>query len=171
MRISTPNILSISRIFLSFISVALGVAFFSNIVVYTLIILAAGISDFLDGYLARVFNQVSKSGRILDYTCDKIFFSTILIQFSVNEIIPIWLVILNVARDFLVMAYRINIINEEENRLSVYIGKTKTAMTYFILPFYIINVDILYWGLILTTFLAGASLAIILYKYTYGRNF
>ena len=74
---NVPNILSISRIFL-LIPI---IIFFENesylLSIITFII--ASVTDFLDGYIARKRNLVSKTGALLDLLADKVFVSIILI--------------------------------------------------------------------------------------------
>ena len=55
------------------------------------IVLACGISDYLDGWLARHTGSVSYAGKVLDFTADKLFLSVILLTcgFSLNALDPI----------------------------------------------------------------------------------
>lgn len=66
-------------------------------------------TDFLDGYLARKFHWESNFGKIWDPIADKILVNSVLICFSVMNIVPWFLVILNIVRDTIVDAYRVSI--------------------------------------------------------------
>src|SRR6188768_3963457 len=63
---------------------------------------AAGISDFLDGYLARRWNQVTKLGRVLDPTADRMLTIAVVLGLGIRGIIPWWLVAVLFARDVVV---------------------------------------------------------------------
>jgi cardiolipin synthase len=68
----------------------------------------AGLSDGLDGYIARKYNQITVLGTYLDPLADKIFINSIAISLGVAEIIPLWCSALWLGRDVLLvgMAYR-----------------------------------------------------------------
>ena len=89
-----PNILTLIRIIL--IPIYLFI-FFSNmenrIFLAGLIFILAGLSDILDGYLARKYNLETKIGAILDPFADKMMTFTILISFTYSKLIPIWILI------------------------------------------------------------------------------
>lgn len=58
--------------------------------VITLVI--AGLSDYLDGWVARKFNQMSKFGKFLDPSADRLFIAVTLVGMAVRDLIPWWLV-------------------------------------------------------------------------------
>lgn len=65
---------------------------------------AAGVSDFLDGYLARRWNQTTRLGRLLDPAADRLLTLAVVAGLGWREVIPWWLVAALVARDVLVGA-------------------------------------------------------------------
>src|SRR5258708_7066725 len=83
-----PNLLSFSRI-------AATVVFF-----------LASITDLFDGILARKYQVVSPLGIFLDLTADKVFVSAILIAFVQLGLVPAWIVVIIIAREFLVTGLR-----------------------------------------------------------------
>jgi len=86
-----PNMLSIVRIILVFVFVAL---FFAGHVYAALIIfLLAGATDVVDGYLARRYNWITNLGKILDPVADKLMQCTVLVCLWVKDIIPLWFVL------------------------------------------------------------------------------
>lgn len=95
-----PNIITIFRIFL--VPVFLFV-FHSNmenrILISGLIFLLAGFSDVLDGYIARKYDMGSKLGAALDPFADKLMSFAVLISFSIADLIPIWIIILILAKE------------------------------------------------------------------------
>ena len=89
-----PNIISVFRIFLVPVFVAAYI-FDENPVKYSAIIVyaVAGLSDFLDGFLARRFNAQSKLGKLLDPLADKLMTFTVMICITVSRPILLWAVI------------------------------------------------------------------------------
>lgn len=92
--INLPNIITTIRIIL--IPIYLFV-FYSNmenrILIAGLIFLLAGISDFLDGYLARKYELTTDLGAVLDPFADKMMSFAVLISFTSMKLISIWVLI------------------------------------------------------------------------------
>ena len=61
----------------------------------------AGISDYADGKIARAFNQSSKLGAMLDPAVDRLYIAATLIALTVRDVIPLWILLLLIARDLL----------------------------------------------------------------------
>ncbi|WP_235489887.1 CDP-alcohol phosphatidyltransferase family protein, partial [Frankia sp. AvcI1] len=57
----------------------------------------AGVSDYLDGKLARALNQTSRLGVLLDPLADRLYILSTIIALTVREIVPIWLAVLLLA--------------------------------------------------------------------------
>src|SRR5438046_10724316 len=104
---TAPNLLSFRRIVATILVFVLVIvnqpwAFLAAAVVFFL----ASITDFFDGYLARRNHIVSKLGVFLDLTADKVFVSAILIAFVQLGLVPAWIVVIIVTREFLVTGLR-----------------------------------------------------------------
>jgi cardiolipin synthase (CMP-forming) len=67
------------------------------------VFLAAGVSDAVDGYLAKRFKWTSELGAYLDPLADKILIVSIYIALAVSAQVPMWLVIAVVSRDILIL--------------------------------------------------------------------
>ena len=65
--------------------------------------IAAGLSDAVDGLLAKRFNMTSELGAYLDPLADKVLLVSIYVSLGIADVIPRWLVILVVSRDFLIV--------------------------------------------------------------------
>jgi CDP-diacylglycerol--glycerol-3-phosphate 3-phosphatidyltransferase len=107
MKKNLPNLLSLIRL----AATALVVTFVLidqpwSFLIATLLFLLASITDFFDGYLARRFQVTSSLGVFLDLTADKIFVAAILISLVQISLVPAWIVIIIVAREFLVTGLR-----------------------------------------------------------------
>lgn len=68
-----------------------------------LIFLAAGFSDALDGFLARLLKQKSALGAFIDPIADKLLLNTTYITLAVLELLPNWLAVLVVSRDVIIL--------------------------------------------------------------------
>lgn len=69
-----------------------------------LLFLIAGISDGIDGYLAKHFSWQTRLGSILDPLADKLLLVTTYLALARLEVVPIWLAVAVVARDVVVVA-------------------------------------------------------------------
>lgn len=68
-----------------------------------IIFIIAGISDGVDGFIARQFNQQSELGAYLDPIADKLLLVTVFIMLAILGFLPQWLVVLVVSRDVLIV--------------------------------------------------------------------
>ncbi|MBI6546109.1 MAG: CDP-diacylglycerol--glycerol-3-phosphate 3-phosphatidyltransferase [Cyanobacteria bacterium NC_groundwater_1444_Ag_S-0.65um_54_12] len=129
-------------------------------------LLAAG-TDWLDGYLARKWQQISSLGALLDPLADKILVAAALISLSAAAIIPAWTVIVVLTREFLVSGLRIMIAESGGGVLPAsWSGKAKTACQLLAIGLYLWPSDTLrYWAhatyaiAIILTFISGISYA------------
>jgi len=95
------NLLSILRLVLA-IPVAI-LLYYEEIDLAVIIGIIAGLTDFLDGYLARKLNQITDLGKMLDPIADKVFIAIIGILLLIKETMPLWFLILIVGRDLLIL--------------------------------------------------------------------
>src|SRR5580698_902806 len=94
--LTIPNFLSLIRlglvpVFLVFIIVG---ADFAALIV----LVVSSVTDYVDGQVARRFNQVSRLGQLLDPAADRLFIFAALVGLAVRDVIPIWLVVVIVGR-------------------------------------------------------------------------
>ncbi len=104
---NVPNLLSFSRIaatIVVFVLVILNQPW--AFVAATIIFFLASMTDLFDGYLARRYHVVSPLGVFLDLTADKVFVSAILVAYVQVGLVPAWIVVIIIAREFLVMGLR-----------------------------------------------------------------
>jgi len=100
--LSIPNLITLGRILLvpvvvwAIISGEMGIAF--------LLFLAAGISDAVDGFLAKRFRMTSELGAYLDPLADKALIVSIYVSLGIAGSLPIFLVIIVVSRDIMIIS-------------------------------------------------------------------
>jgi cardiolipin synthase (CMP-forming) len=97
-----PNLITITRILL--VPVAIWLLLSADYMATFVVFVFAGVSDAVDGYLARRFNWKSELGSYLDPLADKVLLVSIYIVMGFIGAIPIWLVILVVTRDLLIVS-------------------------------------------------------------------
>ncbi len=134
---NAPNSLTIARIFFVPLLVAVLVqqriilhwngTVISNDLIALLIFWLAAATDLLDGYLARRWKQVTTIGTLLDPIADKLLVSAALISLVQVQIVPGWLVVLLVGREFAVSGLRSIAAAEGFTISANELGKTKTA--------------------------------------------
>ena len=132
-----PNLITLSRLFVSIY--LFNQYSIENIRIPLLVILIAviGISDSIDGIVARRFNQVSRLGTILDPVCDRIVF--LLLLFWLFDIFPIWFFYGILIREILVMIGSLYVlVNTKTLEVSNY-GKFGTVLVFFSICFFVIN--------------------------------
>ena len=101
-RLSIPNLITLARILLvpvvvwAITSGAMKTAF--------LLFLAAGVSDAVDGFLAKRFGMQTELGAYLDPLADKAMIVSIYVALGFVNVIPRWLVILVVSRDIMIVS-------------------------------------------------------------------
>lgn len=92
-------------------------------------------SDWLDGYIARRKNEITTTGKIIDPVADKILTYSGFICFIYLNIVPFWMVIIIMARDFLVMALRVELAGKGYVLTPGIMAKLKTVLEYAALFF------------------------------------
>ncbi len=99
-----PNLLSLSRVALT---PAIGYFLWKgdnqSTVICAALLVVAGITDGLDGYLARRLGQISDMGKVLDPTADKVMAAVLVVLLILYRDFPIWLAVVIVGRDLLIL--------------------------------------------------------------------
>lgn len=101
LKISIPNLLTLFRIVLTPAFVILLIRGENGyaLAVFTL----AGVTDGLDGFIARVFDQRTELGAFIDPIADKALILAAYLTLAVQEILPPWLAVIVVSRDLLIL--------------------------------------------------------------------
>jgi len=130
---SIPNLLSLLR--LALVPVFL-ILLLSDFLIWALLVLAfAGFSDWLDGKIARKFNQITELGKVLDPAADRLYIFASLIGLTVNGNIPAWLAIIVIARDVMLLVVYPILASHGYGPLPVhFVGKAGTFALLYALP-------------------------------------
>jgi cardiolipin synthase len=124
--ITIPNLLSAVR--LAGVPLFLWLVLGPHADVWAFILLAvSGATDWLDGYLARRLNQVSRLGALLDPLADRLYIAATLLGLALRSIIPWWLVGVLVAREVMLLCIVPTLRRHGRVALPVtYVGKAGT---------------------------------------------
>ena len=98
---TVPNLITVIRIILVPIFVIYIMQ--GRLTAALVVFMIAGISDGIDGFLARVLNQKSRLGAFLDPLADKILLVSAFVMLSVREFMPSWLTVIVISRDVLIL--------------------------------------------------------------------
>jgi cardiolipin synthase len=99
--LSLPNLITLARILL--VPVMVWAIASDQMIVAFVLFLIAGISDGVDGFLAKRFGMATEVGAYLDPLADKVLIVSIYVSLGIVEAIPRWFVILVVSRDLLIV--------------------------------------------------------------------
>ena len=98
---SIPNLITLARILL--VPVIVWAITSGEMLVAFILFLAAGVSDAVDGFIAKRFNMTTELGAYLDPLADKAMIVSIYVALGIAGEIPRWLVILVVSRDIMII--------------------------------------------------------------------
>jgi cardiolipin synthase len=131
---SLPNMLSVLRLLL--VPVFLYLLLSRDSYVWALIVLTfAGATDWLDGQIARKFNQMTKLGQVLDPAADRLYIIASIIGLTINGTIPLWLAIVIVSRDLMLLIVYPILATHGYGPLPVhFLGKAGTFALLYALP-------------------------------------
>ena len=131
--VTIPNVLSLIRLLL--IPVFFVLLLTGHLGWALLLIAVSAITDFVDGYVARHFNQVTRLGQLLDPAADRLFILTTLIGLALVGVLPWWFIAVIIARDVLLLVLGVVLANHRFGPLPVHhLGKMGTFAILFTMP-------------------------------------
>jgi cardiolipin synthase len=100
------------------------------------VLAVGGATDYLDGKLARAWGQTSRFGELADPAIDRIYIVATLVVLTLRQAIPVWVVVLLIARDLILGLVTIALTRKGLPPLKVtYIGKAATFNLLYAFPF------------------------------------
>ncbi|MCI0448972.1 MAG: CDP-alcohol phosphatidyltransferase family protein [Chlorobi bacterium] len=133
------NLISLSRFLLLGVTVYFLLAY--NYLMGGVFIILIWVSDLLDGYFARARNEISELGKKIDPIADKASVITIVIVLLVQELVPLWFVIITVLRDAIILTGGLYLSSKKNIVLqSNLVGKIAVFVIGLTLFFYIFGV-------------------------------
>ena len=133
--ISIPNALT----FLRFLGIPLFIYLTLDLHAdgWAIVVLAiGGATDYFDGKLARAWNQTSRFGELADPAIDRLYIFATLIVFLIREIVPVWIILLLIARDVILALITVLMKLKGRGPFKVtYLGKAATFNLLYAFPF------------------------------------
>ena len=127
---NTANKLTLLRVILIPVYVILWHLDFSyNYVAALIVFVIASVTDFVDGYVARHYNQVTDFGKFMDPLADKVLVLSAMICFCSMGRFPAWALIIVMAREFAVSGLRMVAVDNGRVIAAGWSGKVKTFAT------------------------------------------
>lgn len=133
--------------------------------IFAILFIIASFTDFLDGYIARKYNQITTFGKFLDPIADKVLVVVALLylMLAMPLRVPMWAVMIVIVREFAVTGVRLLAIERGKVIAASPYGKAKTASTMVALIILLFNDftltpwigDIIFWIAILFTVISG----------------
>jgi len=143
-----PNQLTIARFFLTIIFVAaLSSEWAWHFTVGLVTFVTAGITDYLDGAIARRRNLVSDFGKLMDPLADKIMIAAAFICLVPLHAIPAWAAIVVISREFLITGLRLLAAGKGIVLASERLGKHKTAWQIVMVIYFLLLLVLKEWEL------------------------
>lgn len=131
--LTVPNLISVLR--LATVPLFAWLALDGRDLAAFAVLAVAAASDWLDGRLARVLNQYSRLGELLDPAADRLFIFVTLVVLAVRDVVPVWLVVVIVGRDVLLTVLLALLMALRTGPLPVhFVGKAGTFALLYALP-------------------------------------
>lgn len=173
MSLGLPNLITIFRIIL----VPVYWIVFLNIendrtLICSIIYLIAGVSDFLDGYIARKYDKVTKLGMVLDPLADKLITLSVLASFVISGIIPAWILYFMAGKEVL-MVFAGSIMYLSKYNFAIpsnIFGKSATVLLYVYVVMLIFRLETIA-NFTLQIAIGMNIVAFISYCYTFMKKF
>jgi cardiolipin synthase len=132
--LTVPNLLSLVRLACAPLFVWLVLGADADLAAFVLLAVLGG-SDWVDGWIARRFDQGSELGKVLDPTADRVLLLTAAVVLLVDGVVPAWVAIVVLAREVLVAGATLALAAAGARRIDVvWAGKAGTLALMFALP-------------------------------------
>ena len=136
-----PNILTIIRFLL--IPVIISYAFNHDYIAVIILLTISGVTDILDGYIARKFNFITNFGKLMDPLADKATQISLLGTLTLQKFIPIWIIVIVIIKEFLMISGASFLYGKELVVSSKWYGKLATVLFYIAI---VCSLFIQYWN-------------------------
>ena len=131
--LTVPNLLSMLR--LALVPVFLYLLLNERYVLAICALALASLTDYLDGYFARKWNQITRLGQLLDPAADRLYIFSTLVGLAYVGQIPVWIVAVIFARDAMLAVAYVILANFGHGPLPVhYLGKAATFALLYSFP-------------------------------------
>lgn len=119
-----------------------------NTYIAAAIFIIASLSDALDGYLARKYHLVTNFGKFMDPLADKLLVCSALICFTGMQLVPAWVIIIIIGREFIISGFRLIASDNGIVIAASYWGKFKTTAQMIMCILLILHLDFGFWHIL-----------------------
>ena len=130
----------------------------------------ASLTDMLDGKIARKYNLITNFGKFMDPIADKLLVSSAFIAFVQMNLLPAWIVIIFIAREFIISGFRLIAAEKGIVIAAGWWGKIKTTVQMIMVGFLIADLKVFYIFDQVLIYLALALTLISLGDYLYHNR-
>jgi cardiolipin synthase len=143
--LTAPNLITLVRLLC--IPIFLWLLFGLHHQTYAAVLLAVlGATDWIDGFVARRYHQVSTLGKVLDPAADRVLVGTAVIAVIVHGAVPVWFGVATLAREALVSVMVVLLAALGAARINVlWIGKAGTFALMFSYPAFLLSYGTASW--------------------------
>ncbi len=138
-----PNILTVARFFL--IPFVIYFLVVDNYLLAFIFLTISGLTDVLDGFIARKFNFITNFGKLIDPLADKATQISVLITLALKDIIPFWMIVIVILKEATMIAGASFLYGKELVVSSKWYGKLSTVLFYVAI---VCSFGIKYWNTI-----------------------
>lgn len=138
-----PNILTVARFFL--IPFVIYFLVVDNYLMAFIFLTISGLTDVLDGFIARKFNFITNFGKLIDPLADKATQISVLIALMLKNIIPFWMIVIVAIKEAAMIAGASFLYGKELVVSSRWYGKLSTVLFYIAI---VCSFGIKYWNTI-----------------------
>lgn len=165
--ITLPNLITLARLFA--VPLAVWLIIQGEMALAFWLFVAAGVSDAVDGFIAKRFGARSHVGAVLDPVADKALLVSVYVSLGATGFLPSWLVILVVFRDILIVGgvLTLYVLGQEPAIRPLFVSKANTALQIVLAAAVLLHagygvpsvgvVEALLWIVAATTFASGAA--------------
>ncbi|AZZ48587.1 CDP-alcohol phosphatidyltransferase family protein [Rathayibacter rathayi] len=130
---TVPNVLSLVRLALVPVFLVLVVSGEDALALLALVV--SSLTDYLDGWIARRFDQMTRLGRVLDPAADRLYIFATVVGLAARGLVPWWLVTVLLARDLMLVVLAVVLASHGYGPLPVHhLGKFATFCLFYALP-------------------------------------
>lgn len=168
-----PNILTVTRIFMVPIFPLIYFSSLEKASIYALeFFIFVGLTDMLDGYLARKYNLISAFGTAMDPLADKLMLIMVMICFGIKELLPLWIIIFIITKELIMIFTGLYFYFKKEKYViaSNIFGKSATMFIFLTILGILWNPEIKIFVYFIYIAVVMKIIALISYAVTHKKN-
>jgi CDP-diacylglycerol---glycerol-3-phosphate 3-phosphatidyltransferase len=169
-----PNKITIARVFMIpiFLVFYLVPSIPNGNYIAAIIFIIASLTDFVDGQIARKRQLVTNFGKFADPLADKLLVTAALISFIELDLIPAWIIIIIIAREFIISGFRLVASDKGVVIAASYWGKLKTTAQMIMCILLIFNFNLYFFNVLeqIFIYLSLALTVVSLIDYLYKNK-